>query len=308
MSAKKSFDLERKSLKVSAKPAPRKSAVRTAPPPKSPKPRASLRARREAVRNATNTLILGVVVLVLGAAIYGLWRPEVRISDVRAKDIPDTEGAALLAKESITGRYFGMLPRDSIFFYPEEAMRTAVLAGYPSLSAVSVTRTSFTSVTVSGTRRVAAFYWCGESAAAFSVTNAACYEADTEGLVFARAADGVQEATSSSPLLRVYSPLEGGGTSYPIRGMVTGAKQMPNLLHFVRAVKTLGMPVLSTFINGDEAELFVTPETRIKYVLGREEEAAKNAEAAFPNLNLLDGTIEYIDLRFDGKVYIKRYE
>ncbi|HRH24694.1 MAG TPA: hypothetical protein PK109_03875, partial [Candidatus Paceibacterota bacterium] len=61
-------------------------------------------------------------------------------------------------------------------------------------------------------------------------------------------------------------------------------------------------------IRGDEADLFVPPGTRVTYVVGQEVEAAKSAEAAFKGLNLVDGSLLYVDLRFDGKVYVKRRE
>lgn len=305
MSVKKSFDVTRKPVAASAaKPVARKTPAR----PKTAHPRPSLRERRYAAQSRMHWLVFLVMALVVGAIIYGLWRPEVRISEVHAEAVPDPNVASLRVKQAIQGKYFGILPRDSIFFYPEKEVRAAVLEAFPSLVAVSISRDSFTALSVEGTERAAAFYWCGESAESFSVSGASCYEADTEGLVFAQVQSATDTMASTSPLLRIYAPLEAKGTSYPVRGTVVGAEYLPNLLQFVKAVKTLGVPVLSTYIKGDEAELFVTPETRIKYVLGNEEEAARSAEAAFQNLNLLNGTIEYVDLRFEGKLYVKRYE
>lgn len=307
MSAKRAFDVTRKPVTQAPKAAPRKAPARPATSAR-PKPKPSLRARREAARSRRTGLIFFVIALIIGAFIYGLWRPEVRISEVHGANIPDADGAAALVKKTIAGSYFMVLPRDSIFFYPEKEVRAALIAEYPSLSTVSITRDSFSSLHLKGTGRQTAFYWCGESADSFSVSSASCYEADADGLVFARAEALAPDATSSSPMLRIYAPLEGGGTTYPLKGKVTGAGSLANLLKFITAVKKLGVPVLSTSLQGDEAELFVTPQTRIKYVLGNEEEAARNAQAAFPTLNLLDGSIEYVDLRFSGKIYLKRYE
>jgi len=304
MSAKNSFDLTRKVPIKTEKSAPRKTKAR---PPAS-RPRKSLRRRREAAQTRVNGFIVIIIALIVGALIYGLWRPEVRISAIETQNVASEVAVQSVALQAIAGTYFAVLPRDSIFFYPKEKLREAVLSAYPSLSAVSISRESFTSVRIEGNRRVAAFYWCGESAESFSLSGASCFEADTAGLLFAPYQGVVTDAGSSTPLLRIYAPIsQGTVATYPVGSVVEGAVQLPNLLRFVKAVKTLGIPVLSTSIQGDEAELFVTPRTRIKYVLGREEEAATNAQAAFPNLNLLNDTIEYIDLRFDGKVYVKRY-
>lgn len=287
------------------KPAARRPA-KPSPRPKASKKAPSLRERRERARNRVSVLVFIVIGCIVGVVVYGFWRPEVRVSEVHATNVPDEERASALITKTISGKYFGILPRDSIFFYPEEDVHAAVLAEFPSLESVKISRDSFTALSLEGTRRTAAFYWCGESSAAFTVDTASCYEADAAGLVFAKAT--IASSTPGEALLKIYAPLENADAlSYPVRGMVTGATYLPNLLEFVNAVKELGVPVLSTFIDGDEAELYVTPETRLMYVLGHEEEARQSAKAAFEDLNLMNGSIEYVDLRFPGRLYVKRY-
>lgn len=306
----RSFDMTRKSAparKVQVSSVQKTKPKKSEPKPKSPRPKKSLRERRERVRNRVSGLIFIVVVLLVGAVVYGFWRTEVRVSEIRVHDVPNEELATTRAKEILAGKYFGILPRDSIFFYPEKELQTAILDALPSLTRVSVARESFTALALTGERREAAFHWCGMSGAEFSLTEASCYEADTAGFIFARVGDVPEMA--SSTMLRIYAPLEEGGDgASPIRRTVVGTGYLPNLLEFVQAVKGFGLPVLSTFIQGDEAELFVTPKTRIMYVLGKEAEAIRNAEAGFKDLNLRNDSIEYVDLRFDGKLYVKRYE
>lgn len=310
MSAR-SFDLPRKTVsssrKVQVESAQKVKPTKKVSPPKAPRPKKSLRERRERARNRISGVIMILVALVIGAVVYGFWRPEVRVSDIRTSGVPDEALAKAGAQEVLRGTYIGVFPRDSIFFYPEHEVRDAVLNTFPSLVTVRVVRDSFTALSIEGERRTASFYWCGESAEQFSMTEELCYEADKEGFVFARV-QGTQHSGSTTPMLRIYAPLEPGAGADPIRRVVVGAVYLPNLLEFTEAIKAFGVPVLSTFIEGDEAELFVTPTTRIKYVLGKEEEAIKNAEAGFKDLNLLNGSIEYVDLRFDGKLYVKRYE
>jgi hypothetical protein len=309
MSAR-SFDMTRKTAPPSRKAVvtstqkakPKKSE----PKPKSPRPKKSLRERRERTRNQISGVIFILVALLCGAVVYGFWRPEVRVSEVRAQEVPDADMATARIREVLTGTYLGIFPRDSIFFYPEKEVQKAVLDAFPSLTSVTTRRDSFTALSIEGERRQVVFHWCGESGAEFSLTEDSCYEADEAGYIFAKVGDVAE--TASSTMLRIYAPLEGGQQDSPIRRTVIGTGYLPNLLEFVRAVKGFGLPVLSTFIQDDEAELYVTPKTRIKYVLGKEAEAIRNAEAGFKDLNLLNDSIEYVDLRFDGKLYVKRYE
>ncbi|MBU2330176.1 hypothetical protein KKG57_01780, partial [Patescibacteria group bacterium] len=64
--------------------------------------------------------------------------------------------------------------------------------------------------------------------------------------------------------------------------------------------------VTSLAIRNDEADLYTTAGTRITYVLGQEQEAVITAASIFSQLNLNDGSVEYVDLRFAGKGYFKR--
>jgi hypothetical protein len=71
-------------------------------------------------------------------------------------------------------------------------------------------------------------------------------------------------------------------------------------------MRTLGADIVSIDIRGDEADLYTRAGTRITYVLGREQQAAGLAASAFPTLKLNDGSLLYVDLRFDSKVFFKK--
>lgn len=305
--ARKSFDIGR---------APKKSAKepeKTAPKKRRPRhPQLSQRSSRRPLRDrrreaTTRALVLAAfgVLLAAGALVYLLWRPEARIKSVSAPAAPDAASVEALAEKELQGTYYGIVPKDSFFFYPERAMRAAILERYPGIAAVSIGRSGLTSLHVEVSPRVAAFRWCG-APSSLSAGDVTCYDTDAEGFVFAPSEFGEGE----EELLPVYAELDlaEAGERAPLRGRVMGTSDLPDILRFVRAIEGLGVPVASVAIRGDEADLFVAPSSRITYVIGKEEEARANAEAAFGTLNLQDGSLEYVDLRFAGKVYLKRRE
>ena len=310
MSARKSFDVPRRApaKKVAVAPAPtrRKKAA-----PKKPTPRvreSTLRQRRREERNRVVWIWVVLIVIVVGGVIYGLWRPEVRIATVTAED-----SLKVIAEEQLEGTYAHILPRDSIFFYPERDIREAVLEARPEVSAVSVSRSGLTSLSLSAVERSVAFWWCGTPESATAAIDT-CYEADAEGLIFRPAL--VYENASSTPsgsTLRIYANLLDATNTpaYPLRARMESLESIPDALRFVKAMKALGVSPVSIAIRWDEADLFIPSSgrgTRITYVLGREEAAAALATSVFPTLNLVDGSIEYVDLRFSGKAYVKRRE
>ncbi len=297
MSAKRSFDV---------RPSPRKKAA-SAPTVRRRSSVASrrkpLKARRREERQKTGMIVLVLALIVMGGSLYLLWRPEIRIATVDASTSEYASSLESIAREKLSGTYSYVFPRDSFFLYPERSIRAAILEAHPGVSSVSISRTGFTSIALRTSERVAAFHWCGSPESPSSDT---CYQADAEGFVFASAP--VENASTTLPTLRVYATLVSDADSegYPLRTHVVGADRIPDILRFSRAIKSLGVPVHSIAIRGDEADLFVPEGTRVTYVIGHEEEAAKGVSAALPSLNLMDGSLEYVDLRFDGKVYLKR--
>jgi hypothetical protein len=283
------------------KPAPVKS-LRPAPLPKG-----SLKQRRKKKRQTARYVFLFIVLAIVAGVFYALWRPFDRVQQVTVQG-PDADVVHQIALTNLGGTYWHLLPHNSIFFFPTAKIRAAVLDANPDLSAVSFARTSFSTLEIRTTARASAFIWCGTS---IDTPNAdgSCYNADIEGLLFKIADPSeVGTASSTSNHVRVFSGLDrdvAGGQS-PVRAHVTYASAIPESLKFVTSVQQLGVPVSALALRGDEADLWLQGPTRITYVLGHEKDAAELAASALPGLSLTNGSIEYVDLRFPGKVYIKK--
>lgn len=311
MSAKRSFDIGRKQpvertqkKKTKARTASRAKTERRPAPKK-------LRARREDERKRTQLLTFAILLLVVGIGIYGLWRPEVRIQNIHVQSIEDEASVASLVQQELSGTYYHFIPKDSFFFYPAKTVRQAILDAYPRISAIQVRRDGFTGVEIQTENREVAFLWCGEPehiGASETFARENCYEADTYGYIF-KPAD-IDIATTTSYLL-VRGFIDTASTTpetAPLRALVVGSNHLPAVLNFIQSVQSLGTPIVSVTIRNDEVDLYAPSNTRITYVLGSEEQAQKDARAAFPTINLMDGSLEYVDLRFPGKVYLKRNE
>lgn len=283
MSAKRSWDVRRDSGGA---------------PPARPK-RSSLKERRKREQRIFLAIALAITALLLAAAVWLIWQPFVRVSSVEASGV-DAEAIQAIATEELWGTYFFVLPRNSIFFYPEGEIRARILEARPAVAAVSVSRASFTSLSVKGIERTAALRWCGIRASEPSM----CYEADAEGFLFRESpvAQGEEEL-----IVYAQTEAEAPDDGTPLRAHVVGAADLPDILRFVKAVRLLGVSVVSVEIRGDEADLYAKSGTRITYIIGKEEQAAALAASAFPSLDFVSGLLEYVDLRFEGKAYIKRH-
>lgn len=323
MSAKKSWDVQpNRAKKVVAKPVEAAPTRRTqAKPVVTPArrvaakpvavrtlPKGTLKERRKQKRSAARYVFFGVLIVFIVSVVALLWQPFLRIQEVSARG-PGAETVTSITRSQLNGTYYFILPRNSVFLIPGEDIRSAVLDAHPEIAALSITRSSFTSLQIVATARANTFIWCG-AAIDPRVPSQTCYDVDIEGLIFRPAEESsIGTASSTGTKLRVYAPLDRElaiGES-PVRSRVSNADLLPDAVKFVGAVRELGVPVSSLALRGDEADLWLPGPTRITYVLGREQVAATLAASALPTLDFKSGTIEYVDLRFSGKAYIRRY-
>jgi len=257
--------------------------------------RAPLKKQRKEKRVVLMIAFSVLVLLVIAAVFYALWLPMFRMHEVVASG-PHAEDVRSIALGRLQGTHLFIVPRNSLFFIPEREIRAHVLDAFPDVEAVSISADGLNTLTLTSAPRAEAFVWCGPAP---ELSDGTCYEANAQGLIFA-------EAASSTASLKVYSSLVGSTGDSPLRAHIAYASRIPDALRFVKAMQQLNAGVTSLAIRDDEADLYTAAGTRITYVLGREEQAAGIAASIFPQLNLNNGSILYVDLRFDGKGYFRR--
>ena len=234
-----------------------------------------------------------------------------RISHI--KILGADQSFAEIASATMQGNYFGIIPCDSIFFFPASRIRADIIAAHPDIAAVSISRDGFTSISITINDRVPIARWCPSTDSAYSMSSGQasssqassgqtdCYVFDAGGFIFALAASSTKTINNFA----LYAPLV-GETPEPLRATVAHAETLPGMFDFARELATFGSSVASVVIRGDEVDEYLESSTRITYVLGHEQDAFSALVSARANMNLADGSLDYVDLRFDGKVYLKR--
>jgi hypothetical protein len=257
--------------------------------------RMASRRKKRRQRFVVTSVLLGL--LLIAGAIYELNQPHVRIAQVNIYGADQSYAA--VAYRALEGKYWGLIPRDSIFFYPASQIRADIIELHPDVAAISFFRKGLTGLSIKINDRVPIARWCGLSPTLG--VEEYCYVFDASGLIFA-AAD-----LSSQPLnpFRVYAPLK-EETEEPLHATVAHAEKLPSTFDFARQLGTFGSPVTHIVFQQDEVHQHLTSGTRITYVLGNEQNAYTALVSSKENINLIDGSIDYIDLRFDGKVYVKK--
>ncbi|HEX8947262.1 MAG TPA: hypothetical protein VF829_03560 [Candidatus Paceibacterota bacterium] len=249
----------------------------------------------------------------MGSALYFLRLDSVRISHVQIYG--DSQALSQVALDAMRGSYFGIIPKDSTFFYSGSDIRDAITAANPDIAAVSLFRSGLSGLSIRINDRAPIARWCGlaptDVTATSSVSGAHgadeyCYVFDASGYIFAPYASSTMTINPA----KLYAPLAGdrGATLDPLRATLVHADELPATFDLARQLGTLGSPVASIVLRDDEVDMYLKSGTRITYVLGNEQHAYAALMSARPDMNLADGSIEYVDLRFDGKVYLKKRE
>mgnify|MGYP001581519731 CR=1 FL=1 len=272
-----------------------------------------LAERRKSRRRRGLIAFCFLVVVLCGALVWGLRQNSVRISRVA---VYGTDASlASFANAEMQGSYLGIVPRDSIFFFPEAHIRADILAAHSDIAAVSIFRNGLTGISIKTTDRTPIARWCGLSPTRFDLNASSsrsnlvgahgsdeyCYVFDANGYVYAAAASTTETVNSFS----LYASLV-GDTQEPLRATLVRADQLPATFDFARQLATLGSPVTKVILRDDEVDDILASGTRITYILGHENNAYNALVSARDNFDLADGSVEYVDLRFDGKVYLKK--
>lgn len=276
-----------------------------------------LAARRRKHRHRA-LFALGILCLLLfGAIMYGLQQPGVRIS--RIEVFGADASLAMIAQTAMQGNYFGIIPRDSTFFFPASYIRAGIIAIHPDIAAISIFRNGLTSLSIKVDNRVPIARWCGSSPDATSdlVTRslvANCYLFDASGFIYATtSADSTDSPQATQPVnpFIVYGSLilsDGSQTSLnaPIGSTLSDAEKLPATFDFARQLGILGSSVVSIVLHEGEVDDYLESGTRVIYVLGNERNAFTALVSARENLNLANGSLKYVDLRFNEKIYLKK--
>lgn len=257
-------------------------------------------AERRRVRRRRMMFVCGALALVfVGAGVYGLWQTPVRVARV---EIIGADGSLMpVAKSVLDGSYFGLAPRDSIFFLPKGDIRAAVLNAYPDAAAVSIARTGLNSINVSVLKRVPIARWCGAVPPA-ATTTSACYLFDADGVLYSAVSKGGGKPVND---FVVYAP-RGEGGDEPLGTTLLGASTFPSAFDFARELGSYGSPVVAVAFRDGETDDYLASGTRVTYLTGDEQAAFTALVSAHDDLPLGDGSLDYVDLRFSGKVYVRR--
>ncbi len=255
-------------------------------------------AARRRERRRKMGIGLGVLgVMLVGAGIYGTHV----IGRIKTVTVSGADPSlSQLIEPLLAGSYAGLIPRNSTLFYPESEIRKEIMASSPDVAAVSFARDGLSGLVVSVISRVPVAVWCGETPPRASSTPSGCFMFDGNGVLY----KPVEHDEESINTFHLYAPLHAPAA---VGRTLPRAETFPRAFDFARQLAQFGSPVVDVIYRDSEVDDILKSGTRVTYVLGEEQMAFTNVVSARDQLNFADGSLDYVDLRFDGKLYVRRH-
>lgn len=192
--------------------------------------RQALRSPRERALRKKRLVRLCVAFIVAAAsvcvALFFLFNSNfVRVSSVSVVSPDARLGASVqsVINNTIAGKYLGLVPKDSSFFFPFRSLTRSIAAQFPQVADISFSRQSPSSVVVALFKREPAEIVC-------LFTND-CYAADDNGVIF-------ESSTTTGPYLIYNLSLPKG--AQPIGLQFIDSGRLVSLAGFVAGLSRLG--------------------------------------------------------------------
>jgi len=261
-------------------------------------------ARRRRKTLIQKTAFLGVMALLIAAGAVWLSRAEeVTLSKVVVTGTSSATAQALetFIRGELSGKYWHLFPKANALLFPRSSTEAAALSAFPRLSSVELRLKDFDFLQVAVIERSPAALWCGREE-----KEPDCYYLDQEGFLFEKA-----PLFEGNVFIRVY----GGNPETPeaTGDHILTPGQFKELYSFVISLRDLGLAPVAAAL-GSEGDYTITLQGGAKMLMGADQDVAEvreNLEALLSSDEFKNGKLDrldYLDLRFGNKVYLKEKE
>ena len=283
-----------------------------------PKLRSPEARHRRRVQLSIVTAMVGcLVVIVSGALLWLVNRPEFRLADITIYGTQQLD--EVVVRETIEtyldGAYFNFFPKDSFFFFASSRLENHLREKYPRIGTLASERRGFTKLELVIQERSPFALWCGDIvplelgplADGTSTTTrrenlSTCYYLDESGYLYAKAPH-----FTGNPLNRFYGSLDSG--------QVLGQYFIPTdefrqLYNLIADINEAGYRVRALLLV-DEQDIEIYIDNSVRLLVARESDFTEVIDSfiTLRDAGELDSQalerIEYIDLRFGSRVYVR---
>lgn len=246
--------------------------------------------------------LLGIIfVVIISAVICNLSYFRISTLKIQGLEGIDKRAVEVGAKFPLIGNYFWFWPKDSVFYLSTQSVVDGLINNIPRIKEVDVSRSGLTSLKITIKERKPYGLWCTAD------KDKVCYFVDNTGLVFDKAPE-----LSDQLFIKFFGQVS-------LAKSALGQNYLsPNIFEplsdFLSWVLASGISINSFYVDPDGYYHIYMPGGGQILVSDKRDfdETFRNLQSLLKEKNLLsktlsyDKSIDYIDLRFGEKIYIKR--
>jgi len=255
------------------------------------------------------TVLLIIIGGILGTLIWGANHESLLVVDVTVSgtEVTNPELVKKSVAEVLEGNYFYFFPKANSLIYPREEIAKKLLKDFARFSDITIHFVNFNTIRVNVVERTPYGLWCGE--ASESTAEQECYFIDNTGYVFAKA-----PRFFGSVYFIAFGPLhafENVAATSPLRGVLLADGVFEKMV--LLRDKLAGEKIETTYIVVHErGDIDIYMETGGRLILSGKQDfdntfanfiIALDAKRLAEDFDM--SAIEYVDLRFDDRIYFK---
>lgn len=272
--------------------------------------------REKKIRKVKLTMGLLLVVILVGGFVgilnYSLFR--IKGVSVVGESAESKDQVKAFVFSELSGRYFGIIPKDNTFFFSKVNLSSRLGKKFPRLAEVKIRLSSLDSLVIEISDKNARLIWCeGET----GVKSGRCFYVNSDGEIYSESPN-----FSSTVMAEVVAPLSASpigqkvmasSTLEKISGLVATLKRLiPSLAitpvqNQVSHLELLGAgdwKIVVSQSNGSTWQVIFNEKKPLSQLVGSLSSTLNN-ETFLADWTKKAGGLDYIDLRFDNKIFYR---
>lgn len=278
----------------------------------SPRLKELRRKRNISLRNRVIFLFFCFVMLIIGLGFLSRWH-KINILDVQVvgNKVVDGRQITQIANNVLVGHYLWLFPKTNFLLYPKAKINQKLTERFMELENISLKIKDPNKLEINVSERTPSYTWCGNTIPEHK-DEMKCYFTDEKGYIF-----GTAPYFSGEVYFKLFGQVEHLKDSPLGQYFLKG--QLPSFELFRNNLTKMGLKPSSLYLKSDnEANLFlsssVLPPNSPKIIFKIDEnlynitenlQTVLSTEPFQSDFKKKYNLLDYIDLRFDNKVYYK---
>lgn len=270
--------------------------------------------RARIVRFKVLFVLVGLLVLLTGVVLLmRLQSLRINTITVSGTNVIDPKDVQKIVEDELKQNYVYVFPKQNGLLFPRHTIRQKLFDAFPRFEQVAIGHPSLREITITVMERESVYLWCGMRVPGVDSPDTSCYYVDENGFIFSKA-----PYFSGTVYFRFFGSNKPILESDPIGESVLPQTLWNQIVLLKENLESLGFAPhsLAIYNGGEYAFLLsgVPVDTKLRIVFGDKYDfkkifsnlsSALEVEPLKTDITKKFTLLEYIDLRYDNKVYYK---